>query len=620
VKTLAYLRYANLPIVIASVAIGLSGCGGSGTAADGAATSAQVGSATGPGGSSAPIGVSSAPVTPTPPDPAHDPLPTSQPIPYQHAVLLHPFSIDFTQGGTTFTDPDHHGLTYAVTFGHVYNPYSDPNPPTDFQVQGTRIVGTPQNAEPVVVTVTATDWAGNTADVQFTINVAPDSPPVVTNGNDLVVAAVGSSVNYDPIKGGTLFSDADGDPLTYTVSIRGSVGGLAVSGTHVTGVLQSPGAVVVTVTADDGFGGTASNEFAIVAPAPEPGRPTLPSATAQYADAELNLPFVFTTPTALALLRDTAADNPVTDAGATLGRVLFFDKRLSGSNTVACASCHEHDRAFTSSTTFGAGAAGIPAKHKVMTLANVRYDIQHAWFSVMSETSLEDLPLKPLQNPEELASSIPLVVQKLAATDFYPPLFQAAFGTPDITSDRIGTAIAQFLRAMISYRTKYDLANNPPFNGPGDPASVLDAAELRGMQIFNGASGISCANCHEPYVQSNSWQANNGLDVLPTDGAAFSALTRGNNLGVFRAASLRNIALTAPYMHDGRFATLRDVIDHYDHGVVTSPYTDSRLEYSDGTVIQMNLSDADKDALEAFLNTLTDSVFLSDPKFMDPFQ
>jgi cytochrome c peroxidase len=532
-------------------------------------------------------------------------------------VLFHPFSIDF---GSTFTDPDHHGLTYSVVIGPSSNPYSDPDPPTDFQLQGTQIVGTPKTVGIVGVIVTATDWAGNTADAEFFISVDPDTPPTVANGNDLVLAPVGSSVNYDATKGGSVFSDAEGDPMTYTVSLSGSINGLSVSGTRVTGVLHDAGAVVVTVTADDGFGGTASDEFAIAAPAPEPGRPTLPSATAQYADAELDLPFVFQAPTAPALLRDTAADNPVTDAGATLGRVLFFDKRLSGSNTASCATCHEHDRAFTSSTTFGSGAAGIPAKHKVMTLANVRYNLQHAWFSVMSEPSLEDLPLRPIQNPEELASSMPLVVQKLAATDFYPALFQAAFGTPEITSDRIGTAIAQFLRAMISYRTKYDQANNPPTNGPGDPSSVLNAAELRGMQIFQGDAGINCAICHEPYAQANSWQANNGLDVLPTDGAQFSILTRGNNPGVFRAPSLRNIALTAPYMHDGRFATLRDVIDHYDHGVVSSPYTDSRLEHFDGTPIQMNLSDADKDALEAFLNTLTDSALLADPKFMDPFQ
>jgi cytochrome c peroxidase len=619
-KAFEYWRHTRLLIAIASVALGLSGCGGSGAGDGGVASSGQVGSSMGSGGSSAPTESSSAPVAQTPPDPAHDPSPTAQTIPTQRAVLLHPFSIDFTQGGTTFTDPDHHGLTYTVVFGHSYNPYDDPDPPTDFQVQGTQIVGTPKTTELVYVTVTAKDWAGNTADTQFAIRVDPNSPPMVANANDLVLVPVGTTVNYDTIKGGTVFSDADGDPLTYSVALSGSMDGMSVSGTHVMGVPHSPGAIVVTVTADDGFGGTASNEFAIAAPAPEPGRPTLPSVTAQYADAELALPFVFQAPTALALLRDTAADNPVTDAGATLGRVLFFDKRLSGTNTAACASCHEHDRAFTSSTTFGAGAAGIQAKRKVMTLPNVRYNTQHAWFSVMSEASLEDLPLKPIQNPEELASSMPLVVQKLAATDFYPPLFQAAFGSPQISSDRIGTAIAQFLRAIISYRTKYDQANNPPTNGPGDPASVLTAEELRGMQIFQGDAGISCENCHEVYAQTNSWQANNGLDVLPTDGAQFSPLTRGQNLGVFRAPSLRNVALTAPYMHDGRFATLRDVIDHYDHGIVSSPYTDSRLELSDGTPIQMNLSDADKDALEAFLNTLTDSALLADPKFMDPFQ
>ena len=266
------------------------------------------------------------------------------------------------------------------------------------------------------------------------------------------------------------------------------------------------------------------------------------------------------------------------------------------------------------------GPLGVPSRRNVMALANVRYNTVRAWFSDMRELSLEHLPFVAIESTEELGNSTPQLVKKLGSTDFYPPLFQAAFGTPEVTADRIGTAIAQFLRSMLSYRTKFDHAYNPMFNGPGDPASVLTAQEYRGLQIFQGASGITCSNCHDIYGQTNVWQANNGLDAVPTDpGTLNRAFARGGFVGVFRAASLRNIALTAPYMHDGRFATLREVIDHYDHGIAAGINTDGLLEI--GTVPgQMHLTEEDKQALEAFLNTLTDTDMLSDPKFTDPFQ
>lgn len=157
-------------------------------------------------------------------------------------------------------------------------------------------------------------------------------------------------------------------------------------------------------------------------------------------------------------------------------------------------------------------------------------------------------------------------------------------------------------------------------NGPTDPSLILNAQELRGLDIFNGAGGIPCSLCHEPHAATNVWQANNGLDPVPLDpGTTVPALQRDGSVGVFRAAALRNIELTAPYMHDGRFATLREVIDHYDHGIVASPNLDSILKDVTGAPRRMNLSDADKAALEAFLDTFTDAPMLADPKFMDPF-
>jgi cytochrome c peroxidase len=216
--------------------------------------------------------------------------------------------------------------------------------------------------------------------------------------------------------------------------------------------------------------------------------------------------------------------------------------------------------------------------------------------------------------------SLRLLEAKLAATDFYPALFQAAFGTPEITRERIGKALEQFLQSLLSYRTKFDHAYNPATNDPPDPATVLTTQELRGLKIFNGSAGIQCNLCHEANAQTNVWQANNGLDAVPTDpGTQVLALQRDGSRGVFRAASLRNIAVTGPYMHDGRFATLREVIDHYDHDIQQSRDTDAILKDASGTVRQMNLSESDKGALEAFLRTLTDDELLTDPKFADPF-
>ena len=410
--------------------------------------------------------------------------------------------------------------------------------------------------------------------------------------------------------------------LTYQMSIRGQAGGLTVSGTHISGTFDSVGLVEVTVTASDAYGGSGTDVFTIAAPAPDPGSPNLPATSLQYADNELALPFVFllSSQSQIPLWDTQPPDNRTTDAGATLGRVLFYDKRLSSTNTAACASCHLRAYAFAAPTAFSTAPLGVPTKRNAMALANVRYNINQAWFSDMRIGSLQDLALIPIQNPEELGMSLRLLEAKLAATDFYPPLFQAAFGTPDVTRERIGKALAQFLQSLISYRSKFDRAYNPMTNVPPDPTQVLNAQELRGLDIFKGSAGITCSLCHEIQAQTNVWQANNGLDQVPTDpGTQVPALQRNGARGVFRAASLRNIALTGPYMHDGRFATLREVIDHYDHGIVQSPDLDPILVDTTGAPRLMNLSDADKDALEAFLRTFTDDEMLADPKFSDPF-
>jgi cytochrome c peroxidase len=372
--------------------------------------------------------------------------------------------------------------------------------------------------------------------------------------------------------------------------------------------------VFVRVTADDGFGGSVEDVFALAAPVVETRRPTLPATSFIYDDAQLTLPaIVKSSRQDFAPLWDTTrqSGNPTTNAGATLGRVLFYDKRLSIANMASCGSCHFQEHGFAAPEAFSHGPQGERTRRNVMGLTAVRYNFDDLYFGDRRVQGLERLVPLPIEEPTELGNPMSLLVPKLAATDFYPPLFEAAFGTPEVTADRIAKALAQFLRSMIAFDTRFDRAFQPV-----DPAEVpraelvLNAQELRGAEIFHQSCALLC---HAMGAQTMDISANNGLDLVPVD--------PGSGNGAFRSASLRNVAVTAPYMHDGRFATLRDVIEHYSTGAVDGPLTDMRMRGMVTTnPVTKNFSEADKDALEAFLHTFTDQQFLTDPKFSDPFQ
>lgn len=541
--------------------------------------------------------------------------------PTQIAVHRHAFAYDAAQGGRTFSDPDGDTLSYVIKLGHAYNPDSDPNPPRGLSIQGTLIVGAPEELDGVYVTITAYDKLGWTASNQFVIRVLPNSPPVVTSGNDDYLLDVGGQIDVDASRNGAVFADPDGDPLTYEILLRGASSALTATGTRVSGALDSVGLAEVTVIARDAYGGEGRDVFLIAAPAPANGEPDLPQPSHIYRDEALPLPAMFRPypqSTAPASHDTTPPDNVTSDAGAILGRVLFYDKRLSITNTLACASCHSQARGFASTQRFDSGALGIPLKRSSMALANVRFNTQRSWFSDMRTHSLEAVVLQALQNPEELGSPLHIVETKLRATDFYAPLFNAAFGATDITSERIAKALAQFLQSLISYRARIDAAvNTMEYGDAPQPSATLNAQELRGLEIFQNSN---CGLCHEINRQINTWQANNGIDEVPLDpGTLDPGLQRDGSKGVFRPASLRNVAVSAPYMHDGRFATLRDVIEHYDHGVKNSQSLDPILRDVHFMPRRLNLSEPDKDALEAFLHTFTDNEFLTDPKFSNPF-
>lgn len=561
---------SGIRVFIATCVVFVAGCGGGG------------------GGGAAP-----APEQPNRPPVAVQANATIRP------VSQHPFSYDVASSGV-FSDPDGDPLSYTVTLdsstGHL-------------TVIGSTVTGMVPFAGVVSFSAVASDGRGGTASASFRGTIVDNSPPTVARTNGAVITVPGAHVNHDATQGGTTFTDIDGDALTYDVFALGAPPGLNVQGTRVIGTLGAIGAATFLIVARDAYGGIGEEKFVVAAPVPFADKPLLPATSYVYDDAELPLPEVFRISREFfgPLWDTTPVSNPTTNAGATLGRVLFYDKRLSATNTHACGSCHHQQRGFTDVARFSTGVAGTALQRNTMALGNVRHNFDNLYFTGRRVTGLEALALLPIEEPAELGNTVAALEQKLAATDFYPPLFTAAFGTPEITSDRISKALAQFLRALLSYRSEFDRAfadlQNPA------PENVFSAEELRGMELFNDHG--RCSFCHQQQVQILDRphnDGNNGLDAV------------FNDQGIFRAASLRNIAVTAPYMHDGRFATLREVIDHYDHGVQFSAALSHTLRNEDGTAArQLNLTEADKDALEAFLNTLTDPDFLTDPRFADPF-
>ncbi len=342
---------------------------------------------------------------------------------------------------------------------------------------------------------------------------------------------------------------------------------------------------------------------------------TLPATPDNY--RLLNLPPHLLTP----LIQgqdNTPATNPVTDAGATLGRVLFYDKRLSANNTVACASCHQPEHGFSDPAPLSTGFAGGKTGRNSMGLTSARYYPRRSFFWDERAATLEDQVLQPIQNAVEMGMTLPALVAKLSEEDYYAELFTAAFGDSTVTSDRISKALAQFVRSIVSSQSKYDA-------GVASGFSNFTAQEQLGRQIFNGPAG-NCAACHgtDNFVPGNVVN-NNGIENPSVDRGVGAITGNPADDGKFKVPSLRNIELTAPYMHDGRFATLEQVVEFYNSGVQAHPNLSPPLRNPPGSPgagqpRRLNLTTDQKAALVAFLKTLTDRTVTSDPRFSDPFR
>jgi cytochrome c peroxidase len=338
----------------------------------------------------------------------------------------------------------------------------------------------------------------------------------------------------------------------------------------------------------------------------------LPDPPYHYAD--IDLPAHFKT-RAAQRFDNTPSDNPVTDNGATLGRVLFYDTRLSTNNTMACGSCHVQSRAFVEPNRFSKGFDGKQGDRNAMSLVNLRYYPRGRFFWDERARSLEEQVLLPIQSKTELGQDLTKLTEILAKDDHYPGLFRKAFGDSRITPERLAQALTQFLRSLVSYQSKYDEGRTRA-RSVRDDFENFTVQENRGKTLFLRR----CATCHLPRGQdahfSMNRPLNNGLDTdyTNTDGGVGDITLISSQLGLFKSPSLRNVEFTAPYMHDGRFATLEAVIDHYSKDIKPHPNLDGRLRR------RLNFTDSERAALVAFLKTLSDRKFITDPKFSDPFQ
>ncbi|MCA9529998.1 MAG: di-heme enzyme [Myxococcales bacterium] len=333
------------------------------------------------------------------------------------------------------------------------------------------------------------------------------------------------------------------------------------------------------------------------------------------------------------------ADNPLTEAKVELGRYLFYDPRLSGNGTQSCASCHEQSLAFTDGHTTSTGSTGVVGPRNVPSLGNVAFNATLTMANPLI-TTIEKQLLLPIfgDDPVELgaAPKKQAILDRLAADPRYPPLFTAAYpDEPDpIAWDSIVDALASFTRTMITGDSPFD-----HFVYGGDDDALTPSAK-RGMDLFFSEK-LECYHCHGGFNFTNAsvhaGQApptlfhNTGLYNIDGDGAyppsdpgLFAVTGDPNDMGRFRSPSLRNVAVTAPYMHDGSIATLDGVIRFYEDGgrdVTSGPYAgDGRLSpLKSGFMSGFTLSDQEREDLLRFLESLTDDTFLNDPRFSNPF-
>lgn len=335
--------------------------------------------------------------------------------------------------------------------------------------------------------------------------------------------------------------------------------------------------------------------------------------------ANITLPFYLQLPQ-LQDADNTPPDNPVTNAGATLGRVLFYDPQLSATNTLSCASCHQQHLGFSDDSPFSRGFEGGFTGRNSMGLSMARFYANGHFFWDERAATLEAQTLMPIQDPVEMGLSLEEMEIKLSGLDYYPPLFQAAFGDPEPTSARVALALSQFIRSMVTFRSKFDQGRQATPGPPNTPFVNFTPEENLGKAIFLDPARGNCVVCHGTDAFIAPEPKNNGIDLISQDSGLYHTTLDPADIGLFKTPSLRNIELTAPFMHDGRFETLEEVINHYNNGVRNHINLSPQLRQGpNGPPRVLNLNPNERAALAAFLRTLTDFEFINDARWSDPF-
>jgi cytochrome c peroxidase len=480
--------------------------------------------------------------------------------------------------------------------------------------------------------LTACGGGGSSTPTGTTIvTPAANNAPTLAAANTNQTANKGFEFSYDATQAGATFNDADGDNLTFSVTYAPAANGLTDNAGLITGIPILPGDIDVTITCTDANSATTSDTFTISVGIDQTAVQTVFGGAIDLANLENYADQIV--PDYITKLND--GGNPITDEGATLGRVLFYDKNLSVNGQFSCASCHMQDKGFSDPDIVSTGVEGGQTGRHSMRLINTQFANEERFFWDERAASHEAQESQPIQDHNELGFSgtngrptLDDLIVSLEALEYYEELFRFVYLDPEITEVRIQQALAQFTKSIQSFDSPFDdgraqVANN----GANFPNFTAD--ENAGKRLFLNApndGGAGCNGCH----QAPEFDIRQGSDQNGVIGVAGS--TNTFDLTNTRSPSLRDLTdsvgnSNGPFMHDGSLATLREVIDHYDAIQVptTEPLRTQFLATIDNRLLpggnpqNLNLTETEKDQLEAFLLTLSGTSIYVDPKLSDPF-
>ncbi len=458
-----------------------------------------------------------------------------------------------------------------------------------------------------------------------------NTAPTISVANPDQMAAIGHDFTYDASQGGTTFTDAQGDTMSYTVTFSPDNGEFAATGPTISGRANGIGDVTVTISASDGSAESAADSFVISSDFDQDAVQAVFGASidlSALSDYETR-----TTPDHIRA--PNTVSNPVTNAGATLGRVLFYDPALSIDDSVSCSSCHQQQNAFSDPAVVSTGVAGGVTGRHSMRLINTQWSDELAFFWDERAVDLEDQVTDPIRDHNEHGFSgqngrptFDDLIVKLEGVDYYEELFAFTFGTPEITEARMQSALAQFVNSIVSFDSRFD-EGRAQVTDPFAPFPNFTFDENQGKLLYMSGpedNGAGCRRCHAG-PEFSVFEDSRHIGVIGVAGNP-----AGADFTVTRSPSLRDVfkpdgTPNGPFMHDGSMATMREVIDHYDAiPVPTDPAI--QMEFMDtidpqlvefGAVEQLNLTDVEKGQVVAFLRTLSGQSVYTDPKWSDPF-